>query len=72
MKYSEYKVIEVAEGGCSTILLGGATLPIKKLQEVLNQELKNGWHLVFQVLERKRLLLFWTRESIILTLGKSV
>ena len=70
MKYTEYKVIEVCEGGCSTLLFGSASIPTRLLQETLNKEAKQGWQVVFQVIERKRLLLFWSRESVIVTLGK--
>lgn len=70
MKYSEYKVIEVSEGGCSTLFLGSAPIPTFKLQEILNHEARQGWQVVFQLIERRRFLLFWTRESVIVTLGK--
>ena len=70
MKYTEYKVIEVSEGGCSTLFFGSAPIPVLKLQNVLNLEVKNGWQVVFQIVEKRRFLLFWTRESVIITLGK--
>lgn len=69
-KYTEYKVIHVAEGGCGTILLGSSGLPLKHIESTLNQEAADGWQLVFQVLEQKRFWLFWTREAAILTLGR--
>ena len=70
MAYSQYKVIHVAEGGCSTLLFGASGMPIEKLEETLNEEAKDGWQLVFMVLEQKRYLLFWTREAAIVTLGR--
>ncbi|NTS77637.1 DUF4177 domain-containing protein [Catenovulum sp. SM1970] len=70
-KYDEYKVIHVMEGGCGTLLLGSSGLPIKKLEATLNEEAAHGWQLVFQVIENKRFLLFWTRETVIITLGRS-
>ncbi len=70
MKYTEYRVIEIAEGGCSTLLLGSAAIPIEKLQFLLNKEAKEGWQVVFQIIEKKRFLLFWSRESVIVTLGR--
>ena len=70
MSYSEYKVIHIVEGGCGTILLGSAGLPMKKLEAELNKEAAAGWQLVFQVIEKKRFLLFWSREALIITLGK--
>ena len=70
MPYSQYKVIEVSEGGCSTLIFGGAKLPLGKIEDTLNQYASEGWNVVFQVVEQKRLLLLWTRESIIITFGK--
>jgi hypothetical protein len=69
-KFTEYKVIHIAEGGCGTLLLGSSGLPLKKIESTLNQEAADGWQLVFQVLEQKRFMLFWTREAAILTLGR--
>lgn len=68
--YKEYKVEIVAEGGCGTILLGSSGLPIKKLEAVLNKAAAEGWQMVFQVIESKRFWLFWSRETVILTLGR--
>jgi hypothetical protein len=66
----QYKVIEIAEGGCGTILLGASALPIQKIETTLNRLAQDGWRVVFQVVESKRFLLFWSRESLIVTLGK--
>lgn len=63
----EYKVIRVAESGCSTVLLGVATLPIDLIQHRINEEARNGWRVVFQIIERTRYLLFWERETMIIT-----
>ena len=71
MQYDEYKVMYVTEGGCGTIFLGSSGLPLKRLEATLNQEANDGWQLVFQVIEQKRFWLFWTREAVILTLGRS-
>lgn len=70
MTYKEYKVIHIVEGGCGTIILGSSGLPLKKMELELNSYASDGWQVVFQVLERKRFLLFWTRESVIVTLGR--
>lgn len=69
-KYKEYKVVHIVEGGCGTILLGSSGLPIKKIEAELNLLAAEGWQMVFQVIERKRFLLFWDRESAIITLGR--
>ncbi|MCK7459446.1 DUF4177 domain-containing protein [Idiomarina aminovorans] len=69
-KFTEYKVVHIAEGGCGTLLLGSSGLPLKKIESTLNQEAADGWQLVFQVIEQKRFWLFWSREAAILTLGR--
>ena len=69
-QYKEYKVVHVVEGGCGTILLGSSGLPLKKLESTLNSEAAEGWQVVFQVIENKRFMLFWSRESVIVTLGR--
>jgi hypothetical protein len=69
-KYSEYKVIRIAEGACGTILLGASAIPTKKLETQLNKEAADGWEVVFQIIENKRLLLFFNREALVITLGR--
>jgi hypothetical protein len=66
----EYKVIQVTEGGLGTIFLGASGIPVRKMEVALNREAAEGWNLVFQVIEKKRFLLFWQRESVIITLGR--
>ncbi|OAN17958.1 hypothetical protein A3K86_03300 [Photobacterium jeanii] len=68
--FTEYKVVHIVEGGCSTLIFGSSGLPLKQLEETLNEEAAEGWQLVFQVIERKRFWLFWSREAIIVTLGR--
>ncbi|MFP6621678.1 MAG: DUF4177 domain-containing protein [Pirellulaceae bacterium] len=70
MAFSEYKIIHVAEGGLGTLLLGASGLPMKKMEAMLNQEAAGGWQVVFQVIEKKRYLLFWQREAVIITLAR--
>ena len=69
-KYSEYNVIRISESGCSAVLFGSANLPIKKINSVLNKSVAEGWQVVFEVVETKRLWFFWTRESMVVTLGR--
>ncbi|MDC0611478.1 DUF4177 domain-containing protein [Vibrio sp.] len=69
-QYKEYKVVHVVEGGCGTILLGSSGLPLQRLESDLNKYAQDGWQVVFQVIERKRFMLFWQREAVILTLGR--
>lgn len=66
----EYKVARVSEDGCSTLLFGAAPLPIKKIESTLNRFAQEGWRMVFMVIEKKRFLLFWERESAIITLER--
>lgn len=70
MAFKEIKVLDIMEGGLGTVFLGASSVPIKKMETLLNKEIAEGWQIVFQVLERKRFLLFWKRESIIITLGR--
>lgn len=69
-RFRQYKVITVTESGCSTILLGAASLPTDIMEQKLNQEVANGWQVVFMIVERRRYLLFWTREAVVITLGR--
>ena len=69
MAFREYKVIHVMEGGLGTVLLGSSGLPLEKLEVTLNREAADGWQVVFQVIENRRFLLFWNRETVIVTLG---
>ena len=69
--YNQYKMIHIAEGGCGTIFLGSSGLPLKKIEATLNEEATKGWQVVFQVVEQKRFLLFWSREAMVVTLGKN-
>jgi len=70
MQFKEYKIIHVMEGGLGTIFLGASGMPIKKMEITLNKEVADGWQVVFQVIEKKRFLLFWQREAVIITLGR--
>ena len=69
-KFNEYKVIRISENGCSAILFGSASLPIKKIESAINKEVQEGWQVVFQIIETKRTALLWARESIIVTFGR--
>jgi len=70
MTWKEYKVIHILEGGLGTIFLGASGIPIAKMEATLNKECADGWQVVFQVVEQKRLLLFWKREAVVITLGR--
>lgn len=68
--HKEYKVITVMEGGLGAIFLGASSIPVQKMETALNKEVADGWQVVFQIVEQKRLLLFWKREAVIITLGR--
>jgi hypothetical protein len=68
--FTEYKVVSVYESGLGTFFLGAAAIPVKKMEMVLNREATEGWQVIFQVVEQRRFLLFWKRETIIITLGR--
>jgi len=70
MAYKEYKVISVSEGALGTIFLGASGLPIKNMEMELNEAVADGWQVVFQFVEKKRLWLFWSRETVVITLGR--
>ena len=70
MAFTEYKVIAVAEGGCGTLMFGSSGLPIKELENELNAHAADGWQVVFQAIENKRYMLFWSRETVLVTLGR--
>ena len=70
MAYREYKVIHIVEGGLGTIFLGASGIPIKEMEIRLNREAQSGWQMVFQIVEQKRYLLFWSREAVVVTLGR--
>ncbi|MGN0853817.1 MAG: DUF4177 domain-containing protein [Kiritimatiellia bacterium] len=69
--FREYKVIRVSESGCATVFLGSSLLPTSVLERRLNREAKDGWQVVYMVVEHARYLLFWSRESLIVTLGRA-
>ena len=68
--YSEYKVEVIQDGGCSTLLFGSGNIPVDKMQKVLNSYARDGWTLVFEVVESRRFLLFWSRQAVILTFAR--
>ncbi|WP_095497090.1 DUF4177 domain-containing protein [Paraferrimonas haliotis] len=68
--YQQYKVLQVAEGALGTLFLGASGMPLEKLEATLNAEAAQGWQLVFQVIEKRRFWLFWSRETVIITLGR--
>ena len=68
----QYKVEVVKEGVLGTLFLGSSKLPIKKIEEVMNEYGKDGWDVSFQVIEKSRMWLFWEREALIVTFVKDI
>lgn len=68
----EFKILTVSEGALGTVLLGASVIPEKKVEEVLNQYGGEGWDLDFMVIEKRRMMLFWQRETVIITLSRQV
>ncbi|GLP95786.1 DUF4177 domain-containing protein [Paraferrimonas sedimenticola] len=69
-QYRQYKVMQVAEGALGTLFLGASGMPLEKLEATLNEQAAEGWQLVFQVIEKRRFWLFWSRETVLITLGR--
>ena len=67
MKPLEYKVEIVRENGLGLLFLKASNLPTTKMAEVMNQAGAEGWQVVFQVVEKRRFLLFWAMEAVIIT-----
>ncbi len=70
MPYKEYKIVSTFEERLGTIFLGASGIPVKELESTLNQEASSGWQMIFQIIKQKRMFLFWTRETVLLTLGR--
>ena len=68
----EYKVEIVKEGALITVLFGSSKLPLQKMTDVMNAYGKEGWDISFQLIEKHRLLLFWSREAVIITFSRSL
>ncbi len=70
MQKKEYKVEIVQEGIAGTLLLGASKIPVKRMEEVMNRYGQEGWSMDFMVVEHRRLLLFWTREAVVITFSR--
>ena len=68
----QYKVEVIKEGVLGTLFLGSSKLPVKKIEEVMNEYGKDGWDVSFQVIEKSRMWLFWEREALIVTFVRDI
>tara|TARA_B100001758_G_scaffold231993_1_gene228957 strand:+ start:322 stop:675 length:354 start_codon:yes stop_codon:yes gene_type:complete len=67
-----FKVEIIKENALSTLFFGSSKLPINKMEACLNNYGKKGWDVAFQVIEQHRLLLFWSREAVVITFSKEI
>ncbi len=67
-----FKISTVSEGGCGTILFGSSSLPVEKMQKLMNDAGQSGWDISFINIEKKRYYLFWERETAIITFSKPI
>ena len=68
----QYKIEVVVEGALGTLFLGASSLPIDKMEAVLNEYGAKGWNMDFMLVEHKRFMLFWDREAAILTFSREM
>jgi hypothetical protein len=68
----EFKVESIKESALSTIFLWSAKIPLKKMENIMNKYGNEWWDVVFQIIESRRLLLFWTREAVIITFSRNL
>ena len=43
-----------------------------KIEETMNRFGLQGWEVVFQVIEKRRMLLFWNREAMVITFSREL
>ncbi len=68
----EFKIEVVTEGILGTLILGSSKLPINKMETVLNRYGASGWDVSYMLIEKKRMLLFWEREAVIITFSRPI
>lgn len=71
MEY-EYKVIDVADGSISSVLLGEGRIETAVLQAYLNAMAAEGWRLVFMEKVMQRHLVVSDRETLMITFERRV
>lgn len=71
MKY-EYKVIDVADGAISSVLLGDGRIETAVLQAYINALAAEGWRMVFMEKVQQRYMLTSDRETLMVTFERRV
>jgi len=69
-RYS-YAVRLISEGVLGTLLLGRSKIRPEKVARLLNEMGARGYRNSFQVLEKRRFLIFWQRETLIITFERT-
>lgn len=71
MEY-EYKVIDVADGAISSVLLGDGRIETTVLEAYINAMAADGWRMVFMEKVQQRYLLTSDRETLMVTFERRV
>jgi hypothetical protein len=71
MEY-EYKVIDVADGSISSLLLGEGRIETNVLQAYINAMASEGWRMVFMAKVMQRHLVITDRETLMITFERRV
>ena len=71
MEY-EYKVIDVADGAISSLLLGEGRIETEVLEAYINAMASEGWRLVFMEKVMQRHLVIADRETLMVTFERKV
>ncbi len=71
MEY-EYKVIDVADGSISSLLLGEGRIETNVLQAYINAQASEGWRLIFMEKVMQRHLVVSDRETLMITFERKV
>jgi len=71
MEY-EYKVIDVADGAVSSVLLGEGRIETNVLEAYINAMASEGWRMVFMTKVMQRHLVVSDRETLMITFERRV
>lgn len=71
MEY-EYKVIDVADGSVSSLLLGEGRIETSVLQAYINAQASEGWRMIFMEKVMQRHLVISDRETLMITFERRV
>lgn len=71
MEY-EYKVVDVADGAISSVLLGEGRIETKVLEAYLNAMSADGWRMIFMEKVMQRHLVVADRETLMITFERKV